>query len=228
MLSYFSLGRCLYDVCDAVPDYQVNPDIDGPGPTYSYIIQITISLSVILVIGMLFLLIPRTLHFLNRHGLKIDEQKQETRLHVALETILITLEDFQRAQCCFTIAVKITSAITLGTNNDYLWQFDRGAIFASSFAGVTAPCIVLGVLMAFNQRESVLTFWLTFCTWISSLGLSFMLLASGQSVRAYPQAYGGSSPTQLRAYFANPARLHLLDALTLGTFMRRSCSCLFF
>jgi hypothetical protein len=156
--------------------------------------------------------------------LKIDEQKQETRLHVALETILITLEDFQRAQCCFTIAVKIASAITLGTNNDYLWQFDRGAIFTSSFAGVKAPCIVLGVLMAFNQRESVLTF----CTWISSLGLSFMLLASGQSVRAYPQACRGSSPTQLRAHFANPAWLHLLDALTLGTFMRRSCSCLFF
>jgi hypothetical protein len=115
---------CANNVCDAMPAFQVNPDIGGPGPTYSYIIQIAISLSVIIVLSLLFVVIRQTIRLLNRHGLEIDEQKQETRLHATLETLLITLEDFQRAQCCFSIAVNIASAITLRTRSDNLSQGD--------------------------------------------------------------------------------------------------------
>jgi hypothetical protein len=213
MLSNEKLRGCLYEVCDRMPDFAVNPDIGGPGPTYSYIIQIAMSLSIFLVLGLFFLVIPFTIRFVNRRWSQIDEQKQDDRLHMALEIVLITLEDFQRAQCCFAVTVNVASVITLSTGTAWVSPADRGAIFAASFSGITAPSMVLCVLMAFNQRESALTFWLTFCTWVFSLSVSIMLLLSKQSPRTYPQACGGFSPAHL---CGSSSRRDLLDGITIG------------
>jgi hypothetical protein len=125
MLLPISTVDCLHDMCYAMPAYHINPDVAGLSPTSSYIIQVAVTPLLPFLHAMLFELVPHTQVFLSRHGLKNDEQRHDARLHMVLETIFITLSDFQRTQCCFTIAVHFacpTHYANTATLSQLDWQ----------------------------------------------------------------------------------------------------------
>ena len=128
------------------------------------------------------------------------------QIQKVMETMLITLDDFQRAQCCFAIAINIASIIILATRTVELTRRDRFAMLAASTAGITLTIMVLTGLMVLKERHSALTFWLTCITWTFSLSVVFHPEtlrgiqsdeSLGGNMKVYPEACGRISPAAL-------------------------------
>lgn len=208
MLAAFAVDDCLTNICDNEPERSSNPDIAGIGAVSSYMIQFGISIVAFFSLAICVWMLGRVLKD-PRPKPEAYIVKRVARIQVIIETLLITLDDFQRAQCCFAIAIDIASMITLQTKAGNITQQDRIAIRLASTAGIAPTTMILAGLMALNDRHSALTFWLTFFTWIFSLAVGFhpetrkQTVYTGSSSSQYPKACGGISPALICGFQRN-------------------------
>jgi hypothetical protein len=205
MLSAASIDTCLDQLCYVRPRVSSNPDVAGIGVIASYFIQFTF-----VTTGLLCLLIcvsalrwlPRSTSLQSNSDRKRASQPPRI-IQLVKETILVALDDFQRAQCSFAIAINTASLITLQLSASTLSFVDRRAIVAASASGTLPTTLVLAALMAANKRHSTLTFCITFVTWIISLsvGLHPQIFrykdTSSDYLTKYPAACGSSPPVNV-------------------------------
>jgi hypothetical protein len=209
MLSAASINTCLDELCITRPHISSNPDIAGIGVIASYYIQFTF-----VTTGLLCLMICiAALGWINwpkspksarpRQHDPREPQPRPLIISLIKETILIALDDFQRAQCSFAIAINTAALITLQLNASKLSFVDRRAIVAASASGTLPTTLILAALMATNNRHSTLTFCITFVTWIISLsvGLHPQIFrykdTSSDYLTKYPAACGTSPPVNV-------------------------------
>jgi hypothetical protein len=179
------IDDCLAKMCEMTPENLSNPDIAGVGVVYSFYIQFAIAC--LAALSLIFCM------YASRQVPVKDSPKSPPVLVTSIpqiqkfmETMLVTLDDFQRAQCCFAIAIDIAAIVTLHTRTAELTRRDRFAMLFASTAGITPTIMVLTGMMALKERHSALTFWLTCFTWALSL-----------SVVLHPETLRGMLSTRL-------------------------------
>ncbi|KAH7397164.1 hypothetical protein BKA66DRAFT_369556, partial [Pyrenochaeta sp. MPI-SDFR-AT-0127] len=159
MLSAADVRTCLDCICSVSPERLSSPDILGIGILCSIAVQFVIAIG-----GLLSLIVCSILrrmfwaHLVRRQ-----------RIQAIMDTVAITLDEFQRAQCCFAIAIDIASLIILHDKAQKVRQIDRMVIGRASTAGIIPTTMNLAVQMLVIKQHSHFTFLLTFITWILSL-----------------------------------------------------------
>jgi hypothetical protein len=194
MLSALAIDNCSDNICK--PENLRNPDIAGVGVVYSFYIQFAIAC--LTTLNLIFC------KYASRQVPVKDSPNSPPvlvtsipRVQKFMEIILVTLDDFQRPQCCFAIAIDIAAIVTLRTRTTELTRRDQFAMLFASTAGLTPTIMVLTGIMALKERHSPLTFWLTCFTW--ALSLSVVLhpetLRGMQSARLLGSEYLGNGPS---------------------------------
>ncbi|KAF2820204.1 hypothetical protein CC86DRAFT_374431 [Ophiobolus disseminans] len=206
MLSAGAIDICLDSICGV--RRISSPDIAGIGVIASIFIQLTITLAAPLV---LLLCQVALLRLYSRSRGLIDEMTsslqadQSTILSFKTlqESLIITLDEFQRAQCCFAIAIDIASLITLYNGREKVTRIDRNAITLASFAGTLPTIVVFATLLIHKQRDMAYTTYLTSFTWILSLITGYLPLTRDLGEKQYtyidaqPAACGGQAPAHV-------------------------------
>ncbi|KAH8716908.1 hypothetical protein GQ44DRAFT_624669, partial [Phaeosphaeriaceae sp. PMI808] len=172
MLMASSVDACLDEICNNDAMKFSNPDIMGIGAMASYVIQFGIAIlgfsSLVICICAL-----RVVLLNNNSRPRPEIVKKVIRIQTVIETLMITLDEFQRAQCCFAIATNIASIVFLRNGPNALTQQDQKAVAIASAAGMTPNTMVLTALIALNEQLSALTFSLSFIAWVFSVHVSF-------------------------------------------------------
>lgn len=171
LLSAIAIDNFLDNICKNNSENLSDPDIAGVGVVISFYVQSGIAMLAALVSGFFIWLAKfPTPNSPNSPPILVTKRPWIQRV---LDTITISLNDFQRAQCCFAIAINIASLITLHNHKGDVTQRDRFAMLCTSTAGITPTIMILVGLMVLNERHSALTFWLTCFTWVLSLTVGF-------------------------------------------------------
>jgi hypothetical protein len=175
MLSAASLDTCLDHLCSPTPSISSNPDIGGIGVITSYYIQFGLVLAALLSLTLWPLLLSwtrsQTARQSNVQCVKDELSPPPVVLEGVKETIFMAVDEFQRTQCTFAIAINVASLITLQLNAQTLSFLDRRAMVAASASGTLPTTLVLAALMASNKQHLDFTFWITFSTWVISLSV---------------------------------------------------------
>jgi hypothetical protein len=109
ILSAAGVDNCLNSICGVKS--VSSPDIAGIGVIISIFIQLSITLAAPLILVVCHIVQKKT----RRHGNDVEEgsttkpRKPLVPLTSLQEGLLVTLDEFQRAQCCFAIAIDIAS-----------------------------------------------------------------------------------------------------------------------
>ncbi|KAH5070006.1 hypothetical protein HBI38_085530 [Parastagonospora nodorum] len=204
MLSAASLDTCLDHLCRPIPRISSNPDIAGIGVISSYYIQFGFVIAGLLSLILCSVALKRTSSPRSPQSdseCDKDPPAQPRLLLMSInQTIITALDDFQRAQCSFALAINTASLITLQLSAKTLSFVDRRAIIAASASGTLPTTLVLAALMASNKRHLTFTFCITFAAWALSLsvGLHPQIFryrdASGDYLTKYPGVCGKSPP----------------------------------
>jgi hypothetical protein len=196
MLSAAGLDVCFDQICDGDPERVSSPDIAGVGVITSIIIQFAIALCGVMVLAICSW----------RSEERPRHSPRNSAVAAAEETLVIALDEFQRAQCCFAIAIDIASLIALYMNDTSMTINNRDAIALASTAGTLPTTLVLGALMFIADRHSPYTFWLTFLTWNLSFTVKLLPRILSQSTTSYgylgpqPPACGMNGPIYVCGY----------------------------
>jgi hypothetical protein len=207
MLSAASLDTCLDHLCSLTPSISSNPDIGGIGVISSYYIQFGLVLAALLSLtlwpSVLSWTRSQTARQSNVQCVKDELYPPSVVLEGVKETIFMAVDEFQRAQCTFAIAINVASLITLQLNAQTLSFLDRRAMVAASASGTLPTTLVLAALMASNKQHLAFTFWITFSTWVISLsvGLHPQIFrykdVSSDYLTKYPGVCGTSPPVNV-------------------------------
>jgi len=193
ILSAAGIDTCLNSIC-GVKSIS-SPDIAGIG----VIVSIFIQLSITLAAPVILLLCQIARKWITQ---KCNDVENGLATRVPLiplisirtleESVLATLDDFQRAQCCFAIAIDIASLITLFNGPEKPTRIDRNAISLASFAGTLPPIVILATLLIYKERGLSYTVYLTTATWILSLVTGYLPLT--RSIGEMPYTYIANQP----------------------------------
>ncbi|KAF2847536.1 hypothetical protein T440DRAFT_510194 [Plenodomus tracheiphilus IPT5] len=212
MLSAASVDTCLDHLCSLSAKKRSNPDIAGIGVIISYFIQYAFTaagLCGLLVCAILIRWNIRRTKSQSGRDCPDEKSDSSSSLPIVLsvkETLVMALDDFQRAQCSFAIAINIASLVTLQLRSHAISYVDRRAMIAGSASGTLSTCLVLAALMESNKRHSKFTFWLTFTTWAISLsvGLHPQIFkyrdSTSDYLTKYPPVCGKSPPVNAGNY----------------------------
>jgi hypothetical protein len=206
LLSALGIDTCLDSIC-GVKRFS-SPDIAGVGVITSIFIQITIACAAPLaLLACRIVLIGLSSH----RGTLIEKdltEHQQLRIkthsiQTLQESLIITLDEFQRAQCCFAIAIDIASLITMYTGSRTVTRIDRTAITLASFAGTLPTVVVFATLLLHKVQDLTYTIWLTSFTWILSLITGYLPLTRDlremkyNYIAAQPAACGYQLPAHV-------------------------------
>ncbi|KAH7380249.1 hypothetical protein DE146DRAFT_729497, partial [Phaeosphaeria sp. MPI-PUGE-AT-0046c] len=172
------LDLCLDSICGI--QRSSSPDIAGIGVITSIFMQLVLALVLPLILLFCHILIRR---MKNKIELPVcspaSDDESFTKRKIARRKIaaweksrqgvLATLEDFQRAQCCFAIAIDIASLITLYSGREKVTRVDRDAITLASFAGTLPSLVVFCALLLYKDKGIAYSVYLTCFTWLLSL-----------------------------------------------------------
>ncbi|KAH7082795.1 hypothetical protein BKA63DRAFT_404177, partial [Paraphoma chrysanthemicola] len=172
ILSAAGMDTCLDDIC-GVSRFS-SPDIAGVGVVTSIFIQMSIACATALALLACRVALARLSADRRVLGEKELSEHREIRLkshaiRTLQESLLITLDEFQRAQCCFAIAIDIASLITLYNGSGTVTRIDRTAITMATFAGTLPTIVVFATLLLHKTHDLSYTICLTSFTWILSL-----------------------------------------------------------
>lgn len=241
------LNAAALDIClDSICGYQPNssPDIAGIGVIASIFIQLALTLILPLALLFCHLYIRRLAESVERPFRCGDKEndgtsyKKTVRMRLAKwqrlrKSVLSTLDDFQRAQCCFAIAIDIASLITLFSGHERVTRIDRNAITLASYAG-TLPTLVVFCALLLHKTDGVpYTVFLTCFTWLLSLITGYLPLTSllklplnfddfpKNFIGSQPRECGGMSPVQVCKEWGVESRemswiLSILSACTIA------------
>jgi len=203
MLSAAGIDTCLDSICGV--RRVSSPDIAGIGVITSIFIQIVITLAAPTVLSfcqiVLTRLAKRPASLMEKSGGAAQEIFMKAK--TLQESLTITLDEFQRAQCCFAIAIDIASLITLYSGQQKPTRIDRQAITLASFAGTLPTIVVFTTLLLHKDRDNTYSIYLTSFTWILSLTTGYLPLTRdlGETkytfISAQPTACGGQPPTHV-------------------------------
>jgi hypothetical protein len=211
-LNAAELDTCLDSICGI--QFNSSPDIAGIGVMTSIFIQLVLTLTLPFFLSLCHLRIHqlternerRKPHTENAH-VSVTDKTVVLRKIAAWErlrqSVLSTLDDFQRAQCCFAIAIDIASLITLYSGRERVTRIDRNAITLATFAGTLPTLVVFCALLLSKERGLAYIIYLTCFTWLLSLITGYLPLTSltrdiGEAAHSYisaqPSECGGMSP----------------------------------
>lgn len=196
ILSAAGVDTCLSSICGI--RRSASPDIAGIGVITSIFMQLTIT-----VAAPIILMLCQIIHHRVIKRCKDIEKGLATKprnpfiplssIRKMQESLLATLDDFQRAQCCFAIAIDIASLITLFSNGpEKPTRIDRNAITLASFAGTLPSIVILATLLLYKDRDTTYTVYLTTATWLLSLVTGYLPLI--RPLGEIPHTYIGAQP----------------------------------
>lgn len=161
LISAGNLFACSFAICDADPQSTNNPDIAGIGVLCSIIIQVAICYVGIVFLGILYIAESVTEFY--------GKEKHQLRIRHFLNVLEISLDDFQRAQCCFAVAINVASIVLLASRKQSTTSADRTALILASNSGSIPPTALLLMLLGTKGRRSAYTFCLTLITWTAAV-----------------------------------------------------------
>jgi hypothetical protein len=199
ILDAAALDTCLDSICGI--QLISSPDIAGIGVMTSIFIQLVLTLTLPLSLLVCHLSIQRLADRNERPVLytanatvSIPDKMVVLRKIAAWEklrkSVLSTLDDFQRAQCCFAIAIDIASLITLYSEHIRVTRIDRNAITLTSFAGTLPTLVIFCALLLHKEGGVAYIVYLTSFTWLLSLITGYLPLTTltrdmGESAHSY-------------------------------------------
>ncbi|KAF2029562.1 hypothetical protein EK21DRAFT_28472, partial [Setomelanomma holmii] len=179
LLSAGGVDPCLDSIC-GVAKYS-SPDIAGVGVITSIFIQITMAMAApIALVCCRIASGPMSRRFEDRNEKDFDKleylRANLLGINGLQESLLITLDEFQRAQCCFAIAIDVASLMTLYTGGQPVTHIDRNAIALASFTGTLPNVVVLATLLLYRVRDLTYVVYLTSFTWTLSVVTGYLPL----------------------------------------------------
>lgn len=241
LLSAASVDTCLDSICGV--KRVSSPDFAGIGVITSIFIQLTITS--LIPIALLFCHIALSKFYKKQD---ILSEKTSSNLSTKIrslrslqDSLLISLDEFQRAQCCFAIAIAIASLITLYNGHGKVTRIDRNAITLASFAGTLPTIVVFGTLLLYKSHDMAYTTLLTSFTWILSLITGYLPLTRNIGempytyIGAQPAACGGQPPIHVCKEWGVESSVEqfnwvasILSAITMASLALRYCLPLIF